>query len=270
MSQEPSAPDVLELTRRVYSALNARDFDAVTAMFGPTSVWDVSRWGLGAHTGLRAIRQFLRDWFGSLEHYEVHVEQMEDLGNGIVLVVAEQLARQAGQRGALRVRSAPVFIWVEGTLALVTLYPDVEEGRAAAVRAAQPSSQRNVVLHERIVEAISERADPHEMLASGFRIESRITAATDYIYDGAAGLLEWAIDLFEGFAGDVNFAVKEILAAGDDFVVASFAAAGRALRSTEPVELHWVGVTWFRDQKATRHVGFTSREDALKAVGLSE
>jgi hypothetical protein len=29
-------------------------------------------------------------------------------------------------------------------------------------------------------------------------------------------------------------------------------------------------VTWFRDDMATRIVGYTSRDDALKAVGLAD
>ena len=126
MAEEPTTPDLLELTRRVYATLNRRDFDTLAGMFGPTSVWDVSRWGLGTHTGLRAIRQFLEDWFDSLDEYEVRVEEMHDLGRGVVLVVVDQRARQGGTRGVLRVRSAPVFVWAERTIALITVYPNIE------------------------------------------------------------------------------------------------------------------------------------------------
>jgi ketosteroid isomerase-like protein len=271
MSQEPRTPDLLELTRRVYASLNSRDFDALMGVFGPTSVWDVSRWGLGTHAGLVAIRRFLEDWFGSLDEYEVQVEEMHDLGNGIVFVVVTQVAHRARSRGVLRVRSAPVFLWAEGKIALITLYPDVDEGRAAAVRAAEPSSQRNIDLHSHIVEAIGARREvPHDLLAPGFLIESRMTSATDYKYHGASGLREWASDLFDAFLGGARYGVDEVVDASDDFVVAMFSVVGRGAHSREPLELRWAGVTWFRDGKATRAVGYTSRHEALKAVGLAE
>jgi ketosteroid isomerase-like protein len=130
-------PDPVELTRRVYASLNDRDFDSVVCMFAPASVWDVSDWGLGIHTGLPAIGRFLKDWFGSMDEYEVHVEELHDLGNGVVRVVVEQVARPAGSRGLLRVRSAPVFVWTAGRISQVTLYRDIDKARAAAQRLAE-------------------------------------------------------------------------------------------------------------------------------------
>src|SRR4051794_26551162 len=142
------------------------------SMFAPTAVWDVSRWGLGTHTGLKAIRRFLEAWFGTLEDYEVQIEEMRDLGNGVVFLIVTQLAVQARSRGALRVRSAPVYMWDDERIALITLYPDVEEGRAAAARAASPSSHRNIDLHERLVQTVAARKAPDALLAPGFFIES--------------------------------------------------------------------------------------------------
>jgi len=132
----PTTPDLVELTRQAYVSLNDRDFDAIMRIFGPASVWDVSRWGLGAYAGPEAIRQFLEDWFGSLDEYQVDVQEIHGLGNGVIFAVVVQVGRRPGSRGALRLRSAPVFEWVEGTVARVTLYPDIAEGRAAAERAA--------------------------------------------------------------------------------------------------------------------------------------
>jgi ketosteroid isomerase-like protein len=136
MSEE-STHDPVELTRRVYAFLNDRDFDSVVAMFAPASVWDVSDWGLGIHTGLPAIRRFLKNWFGSMDDYEVRVEELHDLGNGVVRAAVEQLARPAGSRSLLRVRSAPVFVWVAGRISQVTLYRDLDRARAAAERLAE-------------------------------------------------------------------------------------------------------------------------------------
>jgi ketosteroid isomerase-like protein len=137
VTHERSATGVLELTRRVYAALNERQFDAVTAMFGENAVWDVSRWGLGVHAGTEAVRRFMGDWFESLEEYEVQVHELLDLGNGVVYAEVLQIARRTGSRDHLRLRSAPVYEWAGGKVARLTLYPDLNEGRAAAQRAAR-------------------------------------------------------------------------------------------------------------------------------------
>jgi len=137
VTHEPTATGVLELTRRVYTALNERHFDAVTAMFADDAVWDVSRWGLGVHVGTVAIRRFMGDWFESLEEYEVQVHEMLDLGNGVVYAEVLQVARRTGSRDHLHLRSAPVYKWAGGRIARLTLYPDLSEGRGAAERAAR-------------------------------------------------------------------------------------------------------------------------------------
>ncbi|HXR29115.1 MAG TPA: nuclear transport factor 2 family protein [Solirubrobacteraceae bacterium] len=129
-------------------------------------------------------------------------------------------------------------------------------------------SQRNVEVHDRVVEAVNAREVPEDVLAPGFRMENRASAATDYTYYGARGWNEWMSDLFESFADGARYAVEEIFAVGDDFVVAAFSVIGRGARSGQPLEFRWAGVTWFRDGKAIRAVGYTSRREALEAVGL--
>jgi hypothetical protein len=107
------------------------------SFFGPESVWDVGHWGLGIHTGLAGIRVFLEGWIGSFDEYRVVVEEILDLGNGVVFAVAAQYARPAGSRAQLRIRYAPVFLWVERAAVRVTHYRDIEEGRKAAARLAE-------------------------------------------------------------------------------------------------------------------------------------
>jgi ketosteroid isomerase-like protein len=130
--QKSTTPDLVELTRAAYAALNSRDFDSVSRMFDPAGVWDVSRWGLGTHTGLERIRHFLEDWFGSLDRYQVQVEEVHALGNGVLWLTVVQIAQPGGSRGLLRVPSAPVFVWAQGKITRVTVYRDVDEARAAA------------------------------------------------------------------------------------------------------------------------------------------
>ena len=129
--------------------------------------------------------------------------------------------------------------------------------------------QRNLEAHERAVEAVNAREVPEDLLAPGFRMENRASAVTDYTYYGERGWREWMSDVFEVFAAGARYGVDEILAVGDDYVAATFSIVGRGRSSGEPLVFRWAGVTWFRDGKAIRAVGFTTAREALDAVGLS-
>jgi hypothetical protein len=136
MHQESTTPDLVELTRRGIEAANQRDFDAVTSLLGPDSVWDAAPWGLGTHEGLTRIQLFFGDWIGGFDDYQIVVEEMLDLGNGVVFAVTMQYAHTAHIRDRVRLRSAFVFVWAEGVVTRVTSSPDIEEARAAAERLA--------------------------------------------------------------------------------------------------------------------------------------
>ena len=145
-----------------------------------------------------------------------------------------------------------------------------EQTCAAAIASGDNAgvSQRNIDVHDRVVQAVNARKVPEEVLAPGFQMENRASAVTDYTYHGERGWAEWMGDLFESFADGARYAVEEIIAVGEDFVAARFSVVGRGASSGEPLEFRWVGVTWFRDGKATRAVGYSSRREALHAVGL--
>jgi ketosteroid isomerase-like protein len=129
--------------------------------------------------------------------------------------------------------------------------------------------QRNLAAHSRAVAAVVAREVPSEILAPGFRLENRVTAVTDYTYQGEAGWREWMSDLFEMFEEGAEYG-EELITAGEDFVAANFRIEGVGARSGTPIQFSWVGVTWFRDGKATLAVGYPSRRDALRAVGLGD
>lgn len=128
--------------------------------------------------------------------------------------------------------------------------------------------QRNIDAHRSVVEAVNAREVPEALLAPGFSMENRLSAVTDYDYHGATGFADWMSDLFEVFAEGALYEVEEVLAAGEDYVAAMFCVAGRGARSRLPLEFRWAGVTWFRGGLATKAVGYSSREEALKAVDL--
>lgn len=131
-------------------------------------------------------------------------------------------------------------------------------------------SQRNIDLHTRGVQAANAREVPVDLLAPDFRMENRVTAVTDNTYHGADGWREWMSDLFDVFAEGARYEVEEIIAAGEDFVVAMLCVAGVGARSGLPIVFRWAGVTWFRGEKVLRAVGYANRSEALEAVGLHE
>ncbi len=133
---QSSASD-LERTRASFVTAAARDVEALMGMFRVSSVWDVTRWGLGCHTGLSAIRRSLQDWIGVMDEYAVDVEELRDMGNGVILAVAVQSGRPSGSQVRLRLRYAPVFIWDDGWAERVTHYRDIDEARGAAELAAR-------------------------------------------------------------------------------------------------------------------------------------
>jgi len=136
MPDTRSAVGDLERTLTVLRRAEQRDFDGVMSIFGPASVWDLTRWGLGHHAGRPAIRRFLQDWVGGMDEYNVEIEEVTDLGGGIVFITAVQRAKPTGSRARLLLRYAIVFAWVNGLVANITDYKDIEEGRAAAASAA--------------------------------------------------------------------------------------------------------------------------------------
>jgi hypothetical protein len=110
------------------------------SFYGPDSVWDISRWGLGTHAGPAAIQAFFEDWIGAFDGYAVEIEELLDLGNGVVFTVGRQRGRPRGSRSSLELQHAAVFVWAGEVAVRVTNYRDLEEGRAAAERLASAAA----------------------------------------------------------------------------------------------------------------------------------
>ena len=135
MSQESTTPDLVELVQRAIEAANRRDLDAVITSFAPDAVFEGR--GLGdIFEGRPAIRNFLEDWFGTYEELEFKLEDVRDLGNGVVFAVVIQDGRPVGSAGHLRQREGWVFIWERGLIARLTI-SEIDVARAAAERLAE-------------------------------------------------------------------------------------------------------------------------------------
>jgi uncharacterized protein (TIGR02246 family) len=137
MPEESTTPDLLELVGRAFEAANRRDLDAVASSFAEDATFDGR---VGDFDGRAAIRSFLEDWFGMYEELEFGLEEVRDLGNGVVFAVVVQNSRPAGSGGQLRQREGWVFVWVRDLIARLTT-SEVDEARAAAERLAGERGQ---------------------------------------------------------------------------------------------------------------------------------
>jgi ketosteroid isomerase-like protein len=136
-SENPDSP--LELTRRSFEAADSGDYDRMMSFYGPDSVFDMSDWGLGVHTGVAAIRTFFEAWIGAFEEFEMKLEEMRDLGGGVVFAVARQRALPARSRAPLQLRHAAIAVWLDGVAVSVTNYRDIDRAREIAESTAEGS-----------------------------------------------------------------------------------------------------------------------------------
>ena len=139
MSEESTTPDLVELTRRAYESWSRRDLGGVMRDYDHDVVFDVSAAGLGCYEGQAAVRGFFEDWLGACEEFEL--EQILDLGNGVVFAVVRQNARPVGSTGYVQMHHANVGVWVNGVTVRVTHYNDIDKARAAAERLVQERAQ---------------------------------------------------------------------------------------------------------------------------------
>jgi uncharacterized protein (TIGR02246 family) len=124
---------------RAFEAANRRDLDAVASSFAEDATFDGR---VGDFDGRAAIRSFLEDWFGMYEELEFGLEEVRDLGNGVVFAVVVQNSRPAGSGGHLRQREGWVFVWVRDLIARLTT-SEVDEARSAAERLAGERGRRD-------------------------------------------------------------------------------------------------------------------------------
>jgi ketosteroid isomerase-like protein len=137
MSEESATPDLVELAGRQLEAANRHDLDAFMSVFAPDAVYDASRDGLGVYEGLVAIRGLIGGWWGAFEDLRLTPEEVLDLGNGVLFAALRHDARPVGSTAYVNTRQTYVFVFVEGMVARVTVYPDIDEARAAAERLAE-------------------------------------------------------------------------------------------------------------------------------------
>jgi ketosteroid isomerase-like protein len=138
MPEEPTTPDLAELSRRLNEAVNGGDFDAALAMYTRDAVWHGSPMDGEVIEGRDAIRRFWEDWLAAYEEWEQVAEELRDLGNGVGFGVFRHRGRPAGSSGFVELHYAFVaIVRRDGLTERLVLYSDLDQARAVAEQLAE-------------------------------------------------------------------------------------------------------------------------------------
>lgn len=137
MSEDFTTPDLAELSYTRLAAINSRDLEAVMSFFALDAVWDMSPIDMGIFEGSAAIRDALRSWWEMFPGVVTELDEVLDLGNGVVLQAVTQRGPPTDSTGEIRQRSARVLVVVDGLIEALTSYNDIDAARAAAERLAK-------------------------------------------------------------------------------------------------------------------------------------
>jgi ketosteroid isomerase-like protein len=128
---------LVALARRQLAAVNRRDLDTLLRVLAVDAVYDTSPSGMGTYVGHVAIGAFLKGYWEAFDELRFELEEAVDLGSGVTFHVNRQIARLPGSQAAVRTREAHVVEWADGMVVRMTVYNEIEEGRAAAERLAE-------------------------------------------------------------------------------------------------------------------------------------
>jgi ketosteroid isomerase-like protein len=137
VSQESTTPDPVGAIRASVEAVNRRDFGTALAIYTPDSVWDTSAIGLGVYEGREVMREFFEGWVGAYEDWAADLEEVRDLGAGVVFYVLRHRGRPAGGSALVELRHSYTAIALDGLFTRVTVHADIDQARAAAERLAE-------------------------------------------------------------------------------------------------------------------------------------
>jgi ketosteroid isomerase-like protein len=284
MPEEPTTPDLVELTRLAEAAFNRKEFAAYAS---PDMVLDTAGYGMGTFHGREAAMGFLKDWTSSFEDLTAESDEILDLGHGVILNVYHQEGRPIGASNYVRVRSAMVMLWVDGVIVRNTIYPetDIDEARADAERLAQERgkavSQENVKLVKGTPVLDGDwvplfRNDDNwavvaEALAPYYHedVECRATRFdAERTYKGLEGLRAIWLDWLAPWTS-YRVEAHDPIDLGDRVVLPTF-NFGCLHGSTEEIRMDAAAVFTLCEGKIARVEFYAERSQALKAVGLQE
>jgi ketosteroid isomerase-like protein len=136
MPEESTTSNLVDMTRRVWAAVDRQDWDAVLSFYAADACLDMSPVGLGTFEGHAALRSEWEEAYGFFDEHVWEPGEILDLGHGVVFVALGMQGRVPGGSGSVRANSAWIYDWKDGKIARVAIY-EVDEGRAAAERLAE-------------------------------------------------------------------------------------------------------------------------------------
>jgi ketosteroid isomerase-like protein len=137
MTEESTTLDLVELLRRAFRAMNQHDADAVLEFFTPDAIWTNPVGPDPRFEGEAAIRRLLLEWWSTFGDLSVTLDQVQEIGGGIVLAVFRQHGRPGGSSLGVEQTGALILELANGKVARLAVYPtDIDEARAAAERLA--------------------------------------------------------------------------------------------------------------------------------------
>ena len=132
-------------------------------------------------------------------------------------------------------------------------------------------SQENVHVARAVFDRFNQdQAMPEELFHAEVELSNVRESPLPGPYRGHAGLRRWRDDLFE-VVEEGRFDVNEVVdAAHANAVVIRVRLRGRAKHTGIDVDFPFSIVSWFREARIYRSVGYTDQAEALEAAGLSE
>jgi hypothetical protein len=107
------------------------------SFFAADAVLDMSDLGMGSFEGAVAIRSFVEDWWGTWRGHLIELEELVDLGHGVVFSRVREDGRLMGSDGHVEQRRGWVLVWVHSMIERYAIYLDIDAARAAAERLAE-------------------------------------------------------------------------------------------------------------------------------------
>jgi ketosteroid isomerase-like protein len=135
MADESAAHALVDLTRQLVEAFDRGDLDAIERLGADDAVLHATALGV-RFEGVRAIRAFIEDWFGSFADLAFELREVHRCAAGVVLVLIDQSGRPVGTLGSIQQVEAWVIEWGAGQITQLASYLDIAEARAAAERLA--------------------------------------------------------------------------------------------------------------------------------------
>jgi ketosteroid isomerase-like protein len=119
MSQEN-----VEVVRRIYEALNRRDWDAVFQDAHPDFEMTMQRGpNAGTHQGREDAQEVVEDYIEAFDHFSTEPETFHESGDQVVVVVKRR-GRPKGGAVDMVIRNGDLFTVRDGKIVSMRMFPD--------------------------------------------------------------------------------------------------------------------------------------------------